>query len=647
MLLRVTNPDVYLNENKKRWGYNLMLKHFFDECMFITSFFIGIVLYMLQYNTAAEIMIMFTIAVIVGQSFRGERTARELYQYLIIVGIPAITMLLVYFRYPSLRVLLTSVCLCGSLIIALYINRKSIRRISLFKIGRENIGFLILLIAFVIVALVNLGRIPVLDAGCYYSWGGLSNLANFNDYSINRFLLCGHLSIGYSFIALIGELLFPHQLVGVQLINILLAGVSFCGIYHVLGEMAPTKSRVWIVMPVILFNPMTLGMIWETNIDNPGIYLLFLMIFAFLANLFPLFYLFSFLFVFTKEPNVVYYFFFLIGAYYYVAKCHGKGIVQGIIIKWKEVTISCLPMVAWLISYYSPSYQLRDAFANMGGDDIQTIGFNAEYIKTRIAQFFVENFQWAELVVLIMVIISINKKITIDSRIYLIIAVMISVVFFNLAYVNYTHTRYICMWYALIALLGSALVLFLDRIWAYTLTAIISVLMCLQTFYTVDPVSYYVFQQYETGTDSKLLCTGSVFSNSNTSIIGDSVIYNMDYYRYFEQIEDILDHYSYDEDTVVYYSDLSHGPDVYGAPNGFFYYDTKKKKFLTYCANTAIPLVWGESVDTMEKYNRVILIKPYLKAENEELLKCLSNYNEVRTDVFDDYIFIDATLYER
>lgn len=308
-----------------------MLKYFLDECMFITSFFIGIVLYMLQYNTAAEIMIMFTIAVIVGQSFRGGRTARELYQYLIIVGIPAITMLLVYFRYPSLRVLLTSVFLCGSLIIALFISRKSIRRISLFKIGRENIGFLILLMAFVIVAVVNLGRIPVLDAGCYYSWGGLCNLANFNDYSINRFLLCGHLSIGYSLIALIGELLFPHQLVGVQLINIMLAFVSFCGIYYALGKMASKKPKVWMVMPLIIFNPMTLGMIWETNVDTPGIYLLFLMIFAFLEELFPLFYLLSFLFVFTKEPNVVYYLFFLIGAYYYESKLHNKGIVQGII----------------------------------------------------------------------------------------------------------------------------------------------------------------------------------------------------------------------------------------------------------------------------------------------------------------------------
>lgn len=315
---------------------------------------------------------------------------------------------------------------------------------------------------------------------------------------------------------------------------------------------------------------------------------------------------------------------------------------------WKNIVISCFPIAAWLICYYSPSYNLRDAFANMGGDDIQTISINADYINIRIAQFFVENFQWALVLMLIVVIYAIIKKnITVGSRIYLIISSILSIALFNLAYVNHTHTRYICMWYALLALLSLALVLMLDQIWAYILTVLLSVLMCLQTFYTVDPVSNFVFQEYETGTRSRLLCTRRIFTNETSSIISDSEIYNMEYYRFFDQIEDILSYYSYDENTVVYYSDMTHGPDVYGVPEGFFYYDTKKKSFLTYCDDDAIPLVWGESVETLDNYNRVIYIKPYQRTESEELLRGLSNYKVVQTDVFDDYIFIDATLYER
>ena len=624
-----------------------LIKNIVNECFFITTFFAAIVLYMFQLDAVAEIMIILTIAVVLVQSSYKERTDRELYQYIIIVGIPTIIMFLVYYRYSRIRVLFTCLILAFSLFLAWFRNKKAIRSISLKKVIMENGCFTILLICFVIISVMNLGRIPVYDSGCYYSWGGIYYLADFVDYSIKRLMLAGHLSIGYSFFALAGELLLPHRLVGVQLVNVFLAVISFCGIYHVLHKIALTKSRAWIVMPLIMFNPMTLGMIWETNIDNPGIYILLLMIYAFLDDLFPLFYMLSFLFVFTKEPNVVYYFFFLIGAFFYEMQCQREGIVKVFLLKWKKYTVSCIPMLAWLLCYLSPSFGLKDSFANVGGDSIQTISFNANYIKIRTAQFFIENFQWAIVVVLLVVLFAIIKMHkTIDPWIWLIISVMFSLVLFNLAYVNYTHTRYISIWYAVCPLLVSALVLVLDRKWGYILSLVLSVLVCAQTFYTVDPVSCLVFQKFETGTDSKMFSTGSVFSNTTTSDINDSVIYNMEYYRFFEQIEEILDHYSYDEKTVVYYSDMSHGPDSYGATNGFFYFDTKKKKIMTYCTENSVPLVWGESVETMEGYNKVIVIKPFLFEEDEELMLCLADYREVQKDVFDDFIHIDAVLYE-
>ena len=96
---------------------------------------------------------------------------------------------------------------------------------------------LIGLLIICVVRLPYLNNLPRWDAGEYYYrlTQGLKNCTfdSFTDFQKN-FALCGHPTLIFSIIYLIGELMFPGEVIGVNLVSLVLTLIAFWCVYKIL-----------------------------------------------------------------------------------------------------------------------------------------------------------------------------------------------------------------------------------------------------------------------------------------------------------------------------------------------------------------------------------------------------------------------------
>ncbi len=422
-----------------------IMKIVLSEYCYISCVFAAILFFFYENDVAGQILMAISLLDIFVQAVIGNKKAKEIMQYWIIVGFLFFISLLATYRSYMKNLAIACLLLGTSLLISIVrhfkvpCEERDRKKLDFSFFLKSHYLFIIEVVVFIVLAMHNLGRIPVFDSGCYYSWGGVSNLALFDEYSIKKFLLAGHLSIGYSAFALIGELILPHNVVGVQIVQIFMAIFAFCSLYIVLCK-SYTSKKISLVMPLLMFNPMSLGMITEVNADNPCVFIFILMACFYWNELYALFYLFAFLFVNSKEPNVIYYFFFCL-AYVLVLAVKEKWNIKALLSRWNEIVRMSVPAILWILCYISPSYKLKEAFVNVGDDAIQNFAISSEYIRVRLAQFFVENFQWMLFLFVVgLVAYRFLLKKSVDLKIWYVISVMTGLVAFNLLYINHTHT---------------------------------------------------------------------------------------------------------------------------------------------------------------------------------------------------------------
>ena len=374
-----------------------------------------------------------------------------------------------------------------------------------------------------------------LDGYIYYK--DLRNMKYWNMRDFNHFMLAGHMSQGYTMLVMIGEFLFPDNVIGVRIIHCIMAFITIMCFYNILQNTFKKIGKLDLTLYTSLFtfNPLFLGMISEINTDFPMLCFLVWMICAFINKKILLECMCAIMLCFSKEPGCILYGFFLMGVVIYRLFAYRKISIKEYIKKIFSVDI-IIPVIAgvmWIINRITYSGQSwgDSALSNTGkisGYHLNTIAIYPKYIWTKVMQMLFMNFSFVPYFLLLFLIFSlilfgkkiISDKLKLQAECFMgIIISFISFVAYNFIYITFIHYRYLIPFVFFISLATPiALECCIEKAKVRKCFSIIFlILLILSNFYTLDPFSRKIFMTQGTGIDEILI--PSTMNSDSDSIV--------------------------------------------------------------------------------------------------------------------------------
>lgn len=369
-------------------------------------------------------------------------------------------------------------------------------------------------VGFIIVCrLPQMGDMPRWDARTYYAM--LRQACENYDFSISQlvkgFSLANHPTLGYAGILAIGEFLLPGQYIGLMIVNLILAaGTGYC-LYQILEKIVPGADWKFYTLATctVMSAPLILGTFSYFQPDAGTVYFFIITVYCYLygKNLLLMFFL--CMLALSKEVGCVAVAFFVFGAFLYSILNRGDKTIVGAISGFFKQPLGILSIaggllvLVYLISFLKSGGNIW----NIQSDTIagfSTFSFQSEFILFKLRQYFLLNFNWliwgTNIILFIGSIFSKSKNADWKLTRYIILSVWVSLVVFYSSYITFVLPRY----HVLIDTLGVMLMLIqLGSVntgkAAKLFTGAIGILLLIQSYYTVDPVSLAVFENYTTG----------------------------------------------------------------------------------------------------------------------------------------------------
>lgn len=412
-----------------------------------------------------------------------------------------------------------------------------------------------------------------LDEGltCYES---LEHLVYHPDMILSNFIEAGKIAdrsaYGYCLFALMGEFLIPGNGTGFQWSQLYMGIAAACCIYMTFRRLFP-KARlviVWFGALVVSFSPMALGMSTLCGLEY-GMTMFF--IYAFYCCVSKKYTLMVFWLIMlgtTKSSGMLvalcFAGAFLVGIFTSGirkrknadttaggASASGNDDADGDEYNVKTGIIAIAAIVAVVLFLYGV---IRVCAAN-------GIAFSGYYIKIKLAQLFVLNFNWIWLIIVIagIVMVSANLRVRrthrMDFTAWLVLVGSYMVyVLYLLAYPKATLPRYNMLADTIFAMFGVIMLIKLferRRVILSTFT-VLGALMLVETFITVDPVSAALFTNMQTNRFPILYTAG--FHDEQEDMNGnpgDYAYYNYHYTFVNNAIDSILEEYDAQTDIIV------------------------------------------------------------------------------------------------
>lgn len=424
---------------------------------------------------------------------------------------------------------------------------------------------------YVLLSLDTLTTITRLDSNIYYN--ALRDATNWDMSfgSVRELFLGGHSCIGYTLFGMIGAYITPNSVVGIRLINIVLVVISIFAFYSILEMFIESKTQCGLLTSLFAFNPLILGIIYEINLDLPQTcFYIWTLYFAIKRD-----YLYmitsSILLLYSKETGIVLLFGIYFGCLVYdIIKAFKEKSIKNL--EWKfyitGIFLGGLGILNKLIGVLWRQDSLEASSSLSGIKTMDSFALNRANIFTKTKELFLVNFAWViiGLIILCLCFYIVKKRKQIDYKNFLpILFSFLFFVAFQYVYITYTHIRYIMPYIVgLIVIFGILLNITFPKWIIRPIETIVVALSLIQCFYTLDPVTRYVFPNINIG-GTEIITTRTFRRGFNNEAwirqddeeemacldMTQSAIYNRQFMYFQFAFEEALKTVKYDNDTLI------------------------------------------------------------------------------------------------
>ena len=501
---------------------------------------------------------------------------------------------------------------------------------------------------------VQIWDTPRWDALAYYRL--LMEACENFDFSLSSFLsgfsLAFHPTLAYAGLAGIGEFLWPETYRGVLYIQLILhLLMGFC-VYKIFSKILPKNSWIYntVATCIVLTTPLVLGTFSYFHPDAGTAYFFTFFLYCYLYKKRILMFFCMLLLIQTKEIGSVILAGFVIGMLIgrAIFRKKGKGVKESIFAFFKEpLGISCIAAALFLLAYFAVYLKNGGIIWRIGTDDgFSTIRITPSYLFYKWKQFFVLNFNWMiwggnALLAIFLVKRKIRKKRIWNKPVVVGIAgaVFAQIAFYS-TYITFTLPRY----HILIDFGGTFLFMIFmgafgrelsqklleigwrrNLIFAFPL--MIGLLLLIQAYTTIDPVSLAVFRNESTG-NSRI-----IRSDYQGSLIQrDFCVYNHQYTYLNKAYDQVLKDVDYHEGMDVLIWNSNTNDEIFG--DGYFWNSQKGQRTLK-SGEEAISIrgIEREMIDKQEVFlnpEAVFILTPQFIISEEDAENYLNQYYEIR-----------------
>lgn len=467
-------------------------------------------------------------------------------------------------------------------------------RSIIFYYIKRNIHVFIVILVCIGLIFPTVYDVCFYDCGQYYEYSIYQMAPHTFDYSltsIHNYCLCNHTTTGFSIFVLLGELI--NKYYGFKLANYLLFLISVYFFYKCIQKLTGVSEIIsTLATSVYAFSPWCMGLIGQTSIDNPSLYFIPILLYAYLYKRDVLFLLIGWLFLNTKEPNILYYSLFVFTVWVLFVVDNAKetnnwsiGAVYKLI---KKGVYLVFPSIMWLIMYSRFASNGSWTLSVSGSDTdiaiakldaigvtkqmdikppietyVHTLGFTFDNFVQKMKEMFIYNFSWLWiLIAIIAVLVYFKKEGGIGSighikdvvKDYIPICVIaISIAVFNWVYLDWDNPRYVMpMTAPLLMITLSCIVRVIKKFFINSILVFGAILMLVQSFIFIDP---------------------SMVAMSKYMSHKDEGMYNRNYRALYTCLNEIMRDIDWDEDYISIR--LGEGLCSYGEK---LYYDRNKKR---------------------------------------------------------------------
>ena len=506
-----------------------------------------------------------------------------------------------------------------------------------------------------VIAISTVIRIPLFvqeqmwDAGIYYSQ--IQQACDAFDFSLmsiwSSFRLCAHYSIAYTMFMSIGEFLLPGNMTGVFTVTLILTDAAIACIYIMLRNywLNLDKRNAMLATLLISVCPLFLGLFCNVTLDSLLIvFAIFLLYAEYRENRFMIS-VWLLVIVQTKETGVI-----IVGGYLltHIVICAINTMKRDrrdrlrFFFSDYSVICSCLGVI--LLCIYTLKQQ--GMFAWLGMSNVVQGNLFTRYLNDiveypmffwlKFKLLFVIHFQWIPTLIILFCVAwkkFIQKKKLGFPGMASYLGILIVFLVSNVYLFMYSMARYhifsaVMMWILAIIVLFKTFPDFLASKLRCGMTWGILVIVFLQNFFYLDPITNMTFESFDTG-NGKILSTEIAGGN-----FGDGLVNNVRHVYLFDLMDGMLADGQYDENTqVVVPYDRDYNMLYYGAG-----YDRDKQKRV-HDANpdgqrvvpieqVLLPELLQENVEEMP-LRGIMYFSPYIDCDEQERVNRVKEYYDV------------------
>lgn len=462
----------------------------------------------------------------------------------------------------------------------------SAHKIKLYKFDKESCILVAALVIFHFIVRVSmLGYATYADGAIYYPQihEFAKTINTPLSYWLSNHKLGTHISYGYNFWVFMWEYIMPGRCLGYQWVHLLLGCATVPCIYGILNRVVPKRNKITVALATLLVSlqPSVFGMFTSCNLDFPMALFFIFAIYCLISKryILSLFWIIS---LGTTKENGIMMAFLIIGVailIWLVEKAQKKGL-KAIFNKNNtgKLIAAGIGIVLLIIAFiYIINVPLwggakivdiinfgEDTSVDMFGQETvhssrMTFVYKADHFWKKVAQMYVLNFSWIMVLILVISIAYIaytkyagksrlqseasdnqanavnknlepKKKVPFKWSYFTVILVPYVIhVLFLLFYQEAKQPRYNMISDYIFFLICAIVILraFGRKVWTPVVLAFLSILMFIESFATIDPLSKAVFTKVDTNREPLLFTWGYASEIPYiVSGIGDTCFYN-------------------------------------------------------------------------------------------------------------------------